>query len=213
MKINRIVVYSLSVLFLFAIISAQEPETGYNESEVENIQQTIDEYVPIDEEGEFDPSKYKSKAEERIEKINEYVGPITKVLWGVELSLSWVFLFSFIVWILLIEFIVMPVSEVLDFNVWGSLFAAFLIATLAMQGFGQDLVAWMDSIATQWGVGLIVLGFSVILGILYSAIMKLFGKKIELWKKQRDEEKRKKDEATLHVAGKVAEKQYLKPED
>ena len=206
--------FALCLIFVFSfVIGANDSTSNIDQSQtdVENIQNTIDNYVPINSEGNFDPSNYKSLAEQRIEKINEYIGPITKTLWGVELSLSWIFIFSFIVWILLAEFIVMPVSEILNFNIWGSLFAALIVATLAMQGFGKDLVAWMNSIATSWEAGAVVLGFSVIIGVAYSIVMKLFGKKIEAWRKQQEEEKEKQREAKLDAAERVAEEEFLKP--
>ncbi|MFH1521765.1 MAG: hypothetical protein ABIF18_02290, partial [archaeon] len=137
---KRIIITGLLFLLLFSfVVALDEPTSDIDSDDVEKIQGAIDDYIPISETGEIDYDKYKpfkTKADERIEKINEYVGPITKVLWGVELSLSWIFIFSFVLWILLIELIVMPVSEILDFNILGSLVGAGIIATLAMQGFG-----------------------------------------------------------------------------
>jgi hypothetical protein len=210
MKRGLIVFIFLVFLFLFANVLAQDTPVISNEDEINNLQDTINNYTPINEDGEFDPSQYKSKAEERIAKINEYVGPITKLLWGVELSLSWIFIFSVLVWILLTEFIVMPVSELLNFNKWGSLFAAFIIATLAMQGFGKDLVAWMNSISTSWEVGSMVLGFSVIIGVVYSIVMKLFGKKIDKWNEEKKKEQEERARIKLQVASDIASEEYLK---
>ncbi|MFA4960460.1 MAG: hypothetical protein WC548_02245 [Candidatus Pacearchaeota archaeon] len=202
----RYLVCFFSFFFLFGIFADGQ---SINDSEVDNLENTIDQYIPINDDGEFDSTKYKSKAELRIAKINEYIGPITKFLWGVELSLSWTFVFSVLVWILLTGFIVMPISEVLNFNVWGSLFASFIVATLAMQGFGQDLVAWMSSISTSWEIGLVVLGFSAILGAVYLVIMKLFGKKMNKWREEKKREQEERDRAKLHVASEIAEQEYL----
>jgi hypothetical protein len=187
------------------IISADDP-TVVSDDEIGKIQDDINTYVPINGEGEFDPTEMKSKAELRIEKINEYVGQITNFFWGVELSLTWIFVFSVVVWIILIELIVMPVSELFKFNVLGSLVIAFIIATLAMQGFGQNFVVWMNSIAESWKAAAMALVFMVIFAIIYSFIMKYFGKKIDKWKKEADEERLMKDRDVIHAEAKVADK-------
>jgi hypothetical protein len=209
---KRLVVYFLSFVFLvgiFSVIEAQE-NSDFSEEDVEKWQKGIDEHVPIDPEtGEFDPSKYKSKAEERIEKINKYVGPITNFLFGVELTMSWLFLFSMLVWILLIELIVMPASEIFNLNVIGSLFAATIIATLAMQGYGHDFVIWMDSLMTQWYIGAATFVFGVIFAVFYSFIMKVTGKKRREMQKEAEEENKKRRMKELEVAADVAKQTYL----
>ena len=190
------------------IVSAQDsPNPPVGSEDVEQIQGAIDDYIPLDESGEVNLNKYKpfkSKAEERIEKINEYIGPITKVLWGAELSLSWVFIFSFIVWILLIELIVMPVSEILDYNIFGSLAAATIIASLSMQGLGEDFVIWMNSLMTHWWIGLIVLGGSVIVGVVYSLFVKSVGNKIKAEKEFVAKELTDRDRKVIHADAEIS---------
>ncbi|MFH1238207.1 MAG: hypothetical protein ABIH79_03010 [archaeon] len=194
------------LLLFVGIVSAQDsPNAGIGGEDVEQIQGAIDDYIPINESGEIDYKPLKSKAEGRIEKINEYVGPITKVLWGAELSLSWVFVFSFIVWILLIELIVMPVSEILNFNIFGSLAAATIIASLSMQGLGKDFVIWMDSLMTQWWIGLIVLFASVIVGVVYSIFVKSIGDKIKAEKEAEEKTKTERAQKIIQASGKIEE--------
>ena len=203
----------LTIVLMMFFVSAQDsPSIAVGGEDVEDIQGAIDDYSPLDDSGEVDLDKYKpfkSKAEERIEKINEYVGPITKVLWGVELSLSWIFIFSFIVWILLIELIVMPVSEILDFNIFGSLAAATIIASLSMQGFGKDFVIWMNSLMTHWWIGFIVLGGSVIVGVVYSLFVKSVGDKIKAEKETVAKEQISRDRKIIHADAEIS-KENLK---
>ncbi len=200
---KKIIIIGLLFLLLFSFVVAQdEPSVEVGGEDVEKIQSAIDDYVPIDETGEIDFDKYKpfrTKADERIKKINKYVGPITKVLWGVELSLSWVFIFSFILWILLIELIVMPVSEILDFNIFGSLVGAGIIATLAMQGFGKDFVIWIESLVTQWYIGAMALVFGAIFAMIYSVVMKHLGASVKIAKEKAAADQTKRDRKILHV--------------
>jgi predicted membrane protein len=156
--------------------------------------------------GDVNFSKYKpfrSRAEERIAAINVYVGPITKVLWGVELTLSWVFVFAFVVWILLIELIIVPVSSIFDWEIWWSLLGSAIIATLAMQGFGKDLVVWMNSLMTQWWVGFVVLFFAVVVGILYSVFFKFVKKYADKTREKDKKDRTARDRKILSVEAKL----------
>lgn len=209
---KRAGIFILLILLAGVLVFAQEqPSTGVGAEDVEKIQGAI-EGLPMDESGEIDFDKYKpfkTKADERITAINEYVGPITKVLWGVELTLSWIFVFSVIMWILLIVLIVVPASEIFEFNVLGSLAVAAIIASLAMQGLGQNLVIWMESLATQWWIAIIVMATSLIVGIIYSMVMKYFGAEVKAGKEAAKKARMARDRAIIHASAKV-EKERLK---
>ena len=177
----------LFILFGLLFVSAvEQPSTGVGAEDYEKIQDLTGN-LPIDPDtGEVDFDQYKpfrTKADERIAAINEYVGPITKVLFGVELTLSWIFIFSVLFWILLIELIIMPVSEIFDWNVWWSLGGSGIIATLAMQGFGKDFVIWIESLVTAWYIGAIALIMGAVFGVVYSIAMKYFGAEVKAMKK------------------------------
>ena len=100
----------------------------------------------------------------------------------------------------------MPVSEILDFNIWGSLAGAVMIATLAMQGFGKDFAIWIDSIVTQWYIGAMALLFGIIFGVIYSAIMKYLGKSAKVAKEKSAAGQTSRDRSVIHADAKVAEK-------
>jgi hypothetical protein len=89
------------VLFSLIVIANGEDDNSY-EKDVEKWQKGIDEHVPIDPEtGEFDPSKYKSSAEERIAKINEWLennASWLKVVFGMVPEVSWLFGFNIYLW-------------------------------------------------------------------------------------------------------------------
>ena len=109
-------------------------------------------------------------------------------------------------WILLIELIVMPVSEIFDFNIFGSLAGAVIIASLAMQGFGKNFVIWMESLMTQWWAGFFALLTAVIVGVVYSLVMKSFGTKIKASKESAAKSRTSKDRAIIHAEAKVSKK-------
>ncbi|MFH0808358.1 MAG: hypothetical protein V1888_01960 [archaeon] len=200
----------LLVLFGLIFVSAVDaPTTGIGSEDVEKIQ-NLTGSLPINHDtGQIDFDKYdfKTKADARIAAVNEYVGPITKVLFGVELTLSWIFIFSVVLWILLIEIIVMPVSEIFDWNIWWSLTGAGIIATLAMQGFGKDFVVYIEALVTQWYIGAMVIVIASIFGVVYSVAMKYFGKEIEMMKEAAAKAQRDQDSEVIHVRRKLAEKE------
>ncbi len=201
----------LLILFGLLFVSAiEQPSTGIGGGDVEKIQGAID-IIPIDSgTGEVDFEQYKpfkTKADERIAAINEYVGPITKVVFGVELTLSWIFLFSVVLWILLTELIIMPVSEIFDWNIWMSLVGSGIIATLAMQGFGKDFVVWINSLITAWYIGLIALIMGAAFGVVYSFIMRYFGAEMKAMKEAAAKTQTKQDRAVIHADRELAEKE------
>ncbi len=206
---KRVVISALLFLVLFSFVVAQEEQIPDIDKDAEEILK-LAEKLPIDETtGGIDYDKFKpfrTKADERIEKINKYVGPITKVLWGVELSLSWVFIFSFVLWILLIELIVMPISEILNFNLFGSLVGAGIIATLAMQGFGKDFVILINSLVTQWYIGAMTLVFGVFFGVFYLTIMKYLGLRVKEAKEKAAADQTERDRKILRVDAWLTEK-------
>lgn len=209
---NKLVVLLLVVLVLGNLVLGAEPSVGVDSGDVEAVQGVVDE-LPFDDSGDVNFSKYKpfeSKAEERIAAVNVYVGPITRVLWGVELELSWVFVFAFVVWILLIEFIVVPVSSIFDWGIWWSLLGAGIIATLAMQGFGKNLVVWMDSLMTQWWIGFVVLVFAVTVGVVYSVFFKFVKKWADKEREHQAKEGTARDRKVLAIEAKLIKDSFGK---
>lgn len=196
----------LVLLIVFSgVVLAVEPSVGVDSGDVEAVEGVIDE-LPFDDDGDVNFSKYKpfrSRAEERIAAVNVYVGPITRVLWGVELTMSWVFVFAFVVWILMIEFIVVPVSSIFDWGIWWSLLGAGIIATLAMQGFGKDLVVWMEGLMTQWWIGFVVLVGAVTIGVLYSVFFKFVKAHVDKAREKEAKDKTWQDRAVIAVEAKL----------
>lgn len=202
-----LLIFLLSVSF---ILAAEQPDIGAASDEDAEKIQNVAGNLPIDPDtGNVDFDSYKpfrTKAEERIAKINEYVGPITKVLFGVELSLSWIFIFSIGLWILLIHIIFEPVRDLFDWNFWWSLAGSVIIATLAMQGFGKNFVVWIDSIVTAWYVGLMALLFGIIFAIVYAFVMRYFGAEFKAMKEASKKAQTDQDRAVIHAEAEVAEK-------
>ncbi|MBU3923875.1 MAG: hypothetical protein KJ592_03085 [Nanoarchaeota archaeon] len=204
---KRLGVLVLFVL-LFVCFAVADPSVGTIGSDAEKYKDTIDKTLPFGDSGDIDFKPYTSKAEERIAAINTYVGPITKTLWGVELTLSWVFLFSFIVWILMIEFIVMPVSEIFDWGIWWSLAGAGMIATLAMQGFGKDFVAYMSSLMTAWWIGVVALVGAVFVAMTYSYFVHSVGAWVKKIKEKDKADQTDRDRKVLHIHAKLAQDNF-----
>jgi hypothetical protein len=206
-------VFLLFVLFGLMFVSAVNEPTveGIGAGDVEAIEDII-EGLPIDPDTgkpDFDEYDISTKADERIAKINEYVGPVTKVLFGVELTLSWIFVFSVLLWLLLIELILMPVSEIFNWNLGFSFLGSGIIATLAMQGFGKDFVAWIDVLVTQWYIAIIVVVVAFIIGFIYSGSMKYLGLKIKMGKEAAAKAQTARDRAVISASAKI-EKKRLK---
>ena len=92
----------LSVL----VLAANDPSTGIYGEDVEEIQGAVDNYTPINEDGEFDPSKFNntiSKAEERINEINGWLeenASWLNLVFGMTPEISWIFALNLYFWLL-----------------------------------------------------------------------------------------------------------------
>ena len=84
-----------------------------------------------------------------------------------------------------------------------SLVGSGIIASLAMQGFGKDFVIWIESLVTQWYIGAVVIVSAAIFGVIYSVLMKYFGKMREAEARAQTE----RDRAVIHAERKLAEKE------
>ena len=121
-KIGVLFIFLLLGLSLFSFVSAEDetpPSAGVGDEDVEKIQGAVDDYVPIDDSGEFNSSKFTpqiSKAEERIKEINQWLSDNASwlaVVFGMVPEISW--LFAINSWSLLFFFTLL----VLNGNIFG----------------------------------------------------------------------------------------------
>jgi len=200
------------ILFCLVFVSAlNDPAAEVDGAEdVEKIQDMA-ENLPIDPDtGEVNFEGYKpfeTKADERIAKINEYVGPFSKIVFGIELEISWIFIFSVVLWILLFGFILVPAREIFNWNPLMNIVGSIIIATLAMQGFGKNFVVWIESLVTTWYISLFVLVASAFFGVIYSIMVKYFAKQIKAAKEKAEKEQSTQDNKVIHARRKMAEKE------
>lgn len=89
----------LMILAINLVVAADEPDlySGVGGEDAEKIGGAIENYTPINDSGEFDPTKFqplKSKAELRIEAINKWLAENASwlsFLFGMVPALSWMF--------------------------------------------------------------------------------------------------------------------------
>lgn len=108
---KKALVFVFISLLLFSLVLAQDEPSLYGDvgsEDVEKIQGVVENYTPINDEGDFDPSKLdpvKSKAEERIDSINSWLennSPWLKVVFGMVPQISWLFACVLYAWLFLI---------------------------------------------------------------------------------------------------------------
>ena len=73
-----------------------------------------------------------------------------------------------------------------------------------MQGFGKDFVVWMNSLMTQWWIGFVVLGFAVIVGVVYSLVFKAVGAWAKKAGKKAEDDKTKRDRKIIAIEAALA---------
>lgn len=190
--------------FSIAQISPENPDVGGDISKVQDIVSSI----PIDDQGNFDPGTmigWKSKSEIRIEELNSWVGPISKILFGVELSMSWIFLYTLVLWLVLWEFVRMPFNAFIE-NQWLALLVGVIIATISMHSWGPNLVTYIDTMLTVWWMALIaVIGAIIATFFLYPMWMKRIKKSLEAARKERVKIAGEETIKTAEIFGKARE--------
>lgn len=205
------------LLYLGVIISLAHADSVPNQQQLDDMQGKIDtgqnivNGVPIDENGNVNQTKltgWKSIAEQRIDEINLYVGPFSKAVFGVELSLSLIFILSVIMWILLAEIIISPASQVFNLNTFAAIIMGLILSSLAMHGFGHNFVIWIDSIAQSWYAAVIAIVVGILFAIIYSALISSFGKKMKESKEKAAKEKEERNRKILEVGAETVKKEF-----
>ncbi len=164
---KRVLLISLTILSLLIlnllIISAQSEPPVAGQEDYEKIKETTDK-IPIDPEtGGFDPSKLnesKSKAEQRIDSINEFLEKNVwwlKALFGMKPEISWLFFINFI----------LILSLIANFRNIFVLFSSFSSGTATIIGIALALFAvqiqvtikiasFIVSLLSKWWIKLII---------------------------------------------------------
>lgn len=190
----------LAVLFafsLFSLIVAQEdaPSTlGGAEGDMESIQGAIDE-IPIDESGKIDKEKisgFKSKAEERIDAINQWLeekAPWLKIVFGMVPEISWLFAINFYFMLLFLVIFVLN-NNVFSFFVSDKLgkiagLGVYLILLITKVYFNlAKVIHNLFVFVWTWGwIAVIILGIVFVVLLIYAPHVLLVIKKwIDEWK-------------------------------
>jgi hypothetical protein len=225
---KKIGVFILLFILVFSMTSvlAQEEEPletpgGVGEEEYDAIQGGIEEYTPIDEEGQFDPGKFtpiKSKAEERIEAINQWLvdnASWLSIVFGMVPEISWLFAMNLYILLFFIVSMVLNGDTLWTFLSGGKakLFGlAVFIVLLITKFFTNVLVRpsylfWkgiLDWVNSAWGQAimiiilvLMVVVFIVIL-IYFPQVLIMIRKWIQARKETKAKEKTDFERKVLH---------------
>jgi len=199
------------ILFSFMIISAQDSPPGPPEppdmpadSDIQKIQGAT-EQIPLNEQGEIDQTKVtelKSKAEQRIDAINEWLEKTDKYFLFIfkiplRLNLEFTYLF-FLVLISLSLFHNIPGWIGID-KEWVGILTGFGV-TLILSYFEilKIIVEWIIKITNKWWLDLIILGILVI-GLF---VLVATSKTLKKWSEKRRE---KSDREKMHEGAEEAE--------
>ena len=203
-SMKKIGVILISLLLLniicFSLIRAENiPGMPISESDLNKVENLTNK-IPLDEQGNVDESKvteWKSQAELRIEQINKYIGPVSKFLFGVELSLSWMFVFSVLLWITIALLITSPIKDILNLNTLLAFLIGIIIATIGMNTLGPKLISMISLALNTWWAAVIAIVLIVIILAVYIGIMKTFGDNLRAKNKQDEEALREQKAETV----------------
>jgi len=226
---SKLFVLLLVVSMLTLVIAEDMPSTGIGVGDAEKIQKAIDDYSPLNESGKIDYDKYKpfkSKAEERIDKINEWLvsnASWMKVIFGMVPSISWLFAINFYILLFFIVTLIFNAEgffgmfeslnqkiDLLFFEVsWVKLlgFAVFLLLLIS-KVFVKLANFVFDTIEIFWNYvlpgGLAAAVIAMVLVAIVFILLLIFAPKILIAIKKWFDERRKKKEAEKEAVNRKA---------
>lgn len=193
---KKIGVFLLVLLVLSAIpaiiVSAADDSNSPELNQINQIKNAsggiIDESGLHLDEGTLNP--WKSKAEQRIEMIDKYGGPVTNILFASDISLSWIFLLSLILWVVLIIIITRPIIKILEQNALLALVIGIISSSIIMHLIGHPMIVKLDTLVREhWYYGIIIIAVMILISVIYQVLIDALGQK----KKQGEEKQEKKD--------------------
>ena len=227
--VKRVVVFGIFILLLAGLFFVQgEPGTpgDIDSGDVEAVQDVISN-IPIGDDGKFDPTKFepiKSKAEERIDKINAWLSENAvwlKVVFGMVPELSWLFAINLFIWLFALmifalnghiwaevigtlpDFFTDEIDLVLFETTWANfvglgVFIVFLILEVYYK-FALSAINFMGTITgnNEWGYWW-NFGFRALIVVLLFVLLPFVSKginAIDAWNKKKREDEDKKDES------------------
>jgi len=185
MKKSALLILVLLMISFFSFASAEleDPTVSEFQQDAQQIQDIV-EQVPITEEGEFDESKLnltKSKAEERIDKINLWLeenASWLKVLFGMVPEVSWLFAINFL---LILAFIAYFRNILVFFSFFSekvaTLIGIVLAAFAVLVKIPVSIARFLVGLFSQWWVQLIIF-FAVIALLFFGVWLGHFAKQI-----------------------------------
>jgi len=224
----------IGLIFLLAmsfVVSMSSPDVEIGKGDVDDINNIVDNYLPLDDSGNVDVEKYRpivTKAEERIDKINLWLeenATWLKVVFGMVPSISWLFAVNIFVMLLAFSVLVRTGDllgfsgrkiDLLSFEVsLGKIFGFVIFVTLLALKILVDIATALNGLVDifwnyilPWGfvaaVAIAVVAVILLIVMLFYAPKILIGIKKNLDEKN-EKEKKEIENLNREVLRKVAE--------
>ena len=222
----------IGLIFLLAmsfVISMSSPDVAIGGEDVENINNIVNDYSPLDDSGNVDVEKYRpivTKAEERIDKINLWLeenATWLKAVFGMVPSISW--LFAVNIFVMLLAFsVLVRTGDLLGFSgrkidlllfevSLGKIFGFVIFVTLLALKILVDAATTLNMLVgifwnyiLPWGfvvaVAIAVVAVILLIGMLFYAPKILIGIKKGL-DERNEKEKKERENLNLKVLDEV----------
>lgn len=212
-KIGTILVLFLLSISFISFISAQNDIQEGTEKVGEATGGLLSEEginIPEQEELKEKFVPWKSKAEQRIEKVDQWLDDnMSWLRWifGMKPEISWAFAINLFLILFLINFLIFNIREILPLSDTTSLIIGICtLVVIMILKLTVTLAKWTDSILRNWWFKLIVMFVIIFLIVFFT----LFGKKLGEWKKKRGEEKQKMKFKQFEGVSKMLEDAFTK---
>ncbi|MCH7850874.1 MAG: hypothetical protein IH845_04500 [Nanoarchaeota archaeon] len=204
---KSLVVFVFVLLFMSFVLSLEHINV---EGDAEKLQKAIDENLPIDPDtGEFVNPLGKTKAEERIDKINLWFSENAswlRAVFGMVPELSWLFLFVIYFWLLFLVVLVLNANLFSIFldktksRILGGLLFLILIVTKILFNIGKFFHSQAAFIYNYGWIGVVILiVLLLILAWFFPQAFYAIGKYAKDLKERRAKEQEGIDRRVIHT--------------
>ena len=136
--------------------------------------------------------------------VIKHTSPFSKAILGINISFSWIFVFSLIIWIGLFFFLTPPLSEIFRKKSLG-LLASFLIASLiGMSGVIKKSAEMLSFIIKNTWIASISLILAILIVFILKNVGFNIGKNIKNSREKAAKEKLEQDRKIIHSDAKIA---------
>jgi len=210
-------VFLLVVLLSIQFVVGQDAP-GFDDAplveEVTERKEKFDEFSGQDNKTEYLTKEWrtilgKNKFGQWLLKISDFVkvfDPLFKIILGVGYTLSWAFLLSVAIWLMLFLFLVNPISTAVNNRLIGIVISFIVTSLIGISGVIKKSVDFIATLANNWWIAALSLVIALVIVFVFEKLGKVVSKYFRKEKEDADKIQARMDRKAIHADAEVSKK-------